>query len=156
MGSQRVGHDWSGAHFKKKKTHCYVTIFKILWELHFQTLKFFLHNHLYFMLCCAMFSCSVVSDFLFCIWLFATPWTVACQTPLFLGILPGKNTGVDCRALLQRIFPTQGSNPGLLHCRQILYHQRYFMLHVLKYYSEKGFIELPKGILVQNMLRTLL
>ena len=27
-----------------------------------------------------------------------------------------------CHALLQGIFPTQGSNPGLLHCRQILYH----------------------------------
>ena len=26
-----------------------------------------------------------------------------------------------CRALLQGIFPTQGWNPGLLHCRQILY-----------------------------------
>ena len=34
---------------------------------------------------------------------------------------PGKNTGVDCHTLLQRIFPIQGSNPGLLHCRQILY-----------------------------------
>ena len=34
---------------------------------------------------------------------------------------PGKNTGVDCHVLLQGIFPTQGSNPGLLHCRQILY-----------------------------------
>ena len=28
---------------------------------------------------------------------------------------PGKNTGVDNHSLLQRIFPTQGSNPGLLH-----------------------------------------
>ena len=27
-----------------------------------------------------------------------------------------------CHSLLQKIFPTQGSNPGLLHCRQILYH----------------------------------
>ena len=35
---------------------------------------------------------------------------------------PGKNTGVGCHFLLQGIFPTQGSNPGLLHCRQILYH----------------------------------
>ena len=35
---------------------------------------------------------------------------------------PGKNTGVGCHALLQGIFPTQGLNPGLLHCRQILYH----------------------------------
>ena len=37
------------------------------------------------------------------------------------GDSPGKNTGVGCHALLQRIFPTQGSNPGFRHCRQILY-----------------------------------
>ena len=35
---------------------------------------------------------------------------------------PGKNTGMGFHALLQGIFPTQGLNPGLLHCRQILYH----------------------------------
>ena len=34
---------------------------------------------------------------------------------------PGENTGVDCHFLLQRIFPTQESNLGLLHYRQILY-----------------------------------
>ena len=34
---------------------------------------------------------------------------------------PGKNTGVGSHFLLQGIFPTQGLNPGLLHCRQILY-----------------------------------
>ena len=34
---------------------------------------------------------------------------------------PGKNTGVGCHFLLQGIFPTQGLNPGLLHCRQTLY-----------------------------------
>jgi len=34
---------------------------------------------------------------------------------------PGKKTGVGCHFLLQGIFPTQGSNPGLLHCRQMLY-----------------------------------
>ena len=33
---------------------------------------------------------------------------------------PGKNTGVGCHALLQGIFPTWGSNPGVLLCRQIL------------------------------------
>ena len=38
------------------------------------------------------------------------------------GDSPGKNTGVGCRALLQGIFPTQGLNPGLPHCRRILYH----------------------------------
>ena len=36
------------------------------------------------------------------------------------GDSPGKNTGVGCHALLQGIFPAQGSNPGLQHCRQIL------------------------------------
>ena len=38
------------------------------------------------------------------------------------GDSPGKNTRVDCHALLQGIFPTQGSNPGLPHWGQILYH----------------------------------
>ena len=37
------------------------------------------------------------------------------------GDSPGKNTGVGCHALLQAIFPTQGSNLGLLHFRRILY-----------------------------------
>ena len=41
------------------------------------------------------------------------------------GDSPGKNTGVGCHALLQGIFPTQRSNPGLLHCRQILYHMNH-------------------------------
>ena len=34
---------------------------------------------------------------------------------------PGKNTGVGCHALLQGIFPIQGLNLGLPHCRWILY-----------------------------------
>ena len=36
-----------------------------------------------------------------------------------------KNTGVGNLSLLQRIFPTQGSNWGLLHCRQFLYQLSY-------------------------------
>ena len=35
---------------------------------------------------------------------------------------PGQNTGVGSHPLLQGILPTQGSNPGLPHCRRILYH----------------------------------
>ena len=59
----------------------------------------------------------------------ATPWTVAS------GLLrpweaPGKNTGVGCHFLLQGIFLTQGSNPGLLHCRQILYQLSYEESHL--------------------------
>ena len=34
---------------------------------------------------------------------------------------PGQNTGVGSLSLLQGIFPTQGSNPDLPHCRRILY-----------------------------------
>ena len=41
------------------------------------------------------------------------------------GDSPGKNTGVGSPSLFQGIFPTQGSNPVLLHCRQILYHLKY-------------------------------
>ena len=39
-----------------------------------------------------------------------------------LGILQARTLEWGCHALLQGIFPTQGPNPGLLHCRQILYH----------------------------------
>ena len=39
--------------------------------------------------------------------------------------LPGKNTGMGFHALLQGIFLTQGLNPGLPYCRQILYHLSY-------------------------------
>ena len=67
-----------------------------------------------------------------CVRLLATPWTAAYQAPPSMGfsrqeywsrvLLPSpKNTGVGCQFLLQGIFPLRGSNPGLLHCRQILY-----------------------------------
>ena len=51
----------------------------------------------------------------------------SCPTLLLTRFLcpwasPGKNTGVGYHFLLQGIFPTQGSNPGVLHCRKILYH----------------------------------
>ena len=53
-----------------------------------------------------------------CVWLFATAWTVARQAPLCMDPL--------VRLLQWAISSswdllTQGSNPGLLHCRQILY-----------------------------------
>ena len=49
------------------------------------------------------------------VWLFATPWTI--QSMEFSR--PEYWSGQ--RSLIQGIFPTHGSNPGLLHCRQILY-----------------------------------
>ena len=68
--------------------------------------------------------------------LFATPWTVAYQAPS-MGF-SGKNTGVGYHFLLQRIFPTQGSNRGLPHCRQTLYrlsHQGSLVLTLDTIYS---------------------
>ena len=50
---------------------------------------------------------------------------IGCMQPVRLLCpwdFPGKNTGVGCHFLLHRIFPTQGLNLGLLHCRWILYH----------------------------------
>ena len=57
-----------------------------------------------------------------------TLWdTMDCSPPgsSVHGDSPGKNAGVGCHALFQGIFPTQGSRPGLLYCRQILYHLRH-------------------------------
>ena len=50
----------------------------------------------------------------------ATPWTVALQVPLSMDS-PGKDTGVGIHSILQLISLTHGSNPCLLHCRQIIY-----------------------------------
>ena len=49
------------------------------------------------------------------VWLFVNPWTIQEWNS------PGQNTGVGCLSLLQGVLPTQGSNPGLPHCRRILY-----------------------------------
>ena len=52
------------------------------------------------------------------------PRSPASQVDSLSSELPGKskNSGVGCHFLLQGIFPTQGSNLGLLNCKQILYH----------------------------------
>ena len=48
------------------------------------------------------------------------------------GIFPGKTTGMGCHFLLQGNFLTQGLNPGLLHCRQILYRLSHQGIRFLK------------------------
>ena len=72
---------------------------------------------------------------------------------------PGKNTGVCCHSLLQGVFLTQGSNlglrqnPGLLHCRPILYHlshreanpQQMKDISVLYFRLKKLFKRLPEA-----------
>ena len=62
--------------------------------------------------CCAV--TSVTSDSL---------WPCGLQPTRLLRPwdFPGKSTGVGCHFFLQGVFPTQGLNPGLPHCRQTLY-----------------------------------
>ena len=62
-----------------------------------------------------MLSCSVMSTL-------SNPMGRSLPGSSVHGDSPGKNTGVGCLALLQGIFPSQGLNPGLPHCRQIFYH----------------------------------
>ena len=50
-----------------------------------------------------------------------TPWTVGHQAPEVHGILQTRVLEWVTISLLQEIFWTQGPNPGLLHCRQMLY-----------------------------------
>ena len=70
------------------------------------------------MLCCAVLSRPVMSSSL-------RPHGLQPTRLLCPWDSPGKNTAVGCHALLQGIFPTEGLNPGLLHCRWILYQLSY-------------------------------
>ena len=45
---------------------------------------------------------------------------------------PGQNTGMGSLSLLQGIFPNQVLNPGLLHCRGILYQLSHREVYVMK------------------------
>ena len=68
--------------------------------------------YIYTELCCAYFAqpCPTLCD------------TMDCSLPgsSIQGDSLDKSTGVSCHFLLQGIFPTQGVNPGLPHCRRIL------------------------------------
>ena len=62
--------------------------------------------------------CAVLSCFSG-VWL-CNLWTVNCQAPLSMDF-PDKDIGMDCHFLFQGNFLTQESNPGLPHCRKMLY-----------------------------------
>ena len=63
------------------------------------------------MLCLVAQSCPTLCD----------PMDCSPQGSFVHGDSPGKSTAVGCYVLLQGIFPIQGFNPGLLHCRKISY-----------------------------------
>ena len=67
--------------------------------------------------------------------LFVTPWAVAYQAPPSMGFSRQEYyNGLSFPS--PGIFPTQGSNPGLLHCRQMLYplsHQHFILCLIQPY-----------------------
>ena len=83
-------------------------------QFDFKQVNWPLKQTIQYLLCCAVLGRSVVSNSL---------WPHVHDPPgsFVHGDSPGKNNEVGCHALLQGIFPTQGSNPGLPHCRWILY-----------------------------------
>ena len=69
------------------------------------------------LLCCLFHNFVICTCLLSCfsrVWLFATPWTIACQAPLSMGF-SRQEYWSGGRALLQGIFLTQESNPCFLH-----------------------------------------
>ena len=82
---------------------------------------------------------------------FVTLWTVALQAPLSMEF-PSKSTKLGCHFLLQGIFLIQGSNPCLLHCKQIvlpLSHlvspKEYFIIRYL-HYPQNGIVLFKSGV----------
>ena len=78
--------------------------------------KITMRYYLYYLVCV----CWLLSHVRLC-----DQWTVACQAPLSMESsvhgIPGKRTGMGCHSHLHGLFPIQGLNLGLLHCKQILY-----------------------------------
>ena len=93
--------------------------------------------YIYTMEYSVQFSCSVVSDSLRPHGLQPTRLLSPCNSP---GVdCPGNSPGVDCHFLFQGIFPTQGSNLGLPHCRQTLYrHHQGSQTSIYRLYKQPG------------------
>ena len=114
-----VKHDVEDHDFRKLRT----------WKWTFSFLNFFFIYHIQMMCVCeCVHTCVCVCVYVYmqafslfsCVQLLAILWPANHQAPLSRNS-PGKNTGVGCHVLLQGTFLTQGLNPHLLHCRQILY-----------------------------------
>ena len=86
------------------------------WQFHFHCVRvlYTVKSRIWISQMMWKWSRSVVSDS-------ASPSTVICHAPPSMWF-PRQEYWVGCQFLLQGIFPTQRSSPGLPHCRQTLYH----------------------------------
>ena len=60
---------------------------------------------------------------------------------------PDKNTGVGCHALLQEVFPTQGLNPHLPHCKWVFYHLNHQGSPFVGVIKQKSYFGVRKSLL---------
>ena len=107
---------------------CILLIYSLFSLLLCFILNFWLYNRMFISL---IFPYKTLKNnaFILCTYLscfshvqhFLTPWAIGCQAPLSMEFSSQKYWS-RLPFTFQEIFPTQGSNPGLLHCRQILYH----------------------------------
>ena len=107
----------------RRETHSFCSSFNIIQLVKIWFMKLFQNFLLYseayvsrhlWLIPVVSESCTVVSDSL-------RPRGLQPALLLCPWHSPGRNTRVGSLSLLQGIFPTQGSNPGFPHCRQILY-----------------------------------
>ena len=89
-----------------------VTLLRSL--ISYATIFYFIRGSVTHLAVLLLFSLSVMSNYL-------QPHGLLPARLLCPKDSPDKKTGVGCHFLLQEIFPTQGSNPGLLHCGRTLY-----------------------------------
>ena len=101
-------------------TYIYVCIY--IYIFHVMVFLVYIHIYVHICICTYVYMCglsgSVMSDSL-------RPQGLQHTRLLCPWDSLGKNTGLGCHALLQGIFPTQGLNQGLPHCRQILHQLSY-------------------------------
>ena len=103
-----------------------------------------LHSALY------TYCCFFIVQFFCHVLLFATPWFLACQAPLSMEF-SRQEYWSGYYSLLQAIFMTHRSKPGLLHCRQMLYHlshQRSPYIYIYIYtHGEREYVNIYKMVL---------
>ena len=138
--------------------YCYPTFFPVTFNtffpsLHFQYVCVFRSGISF-----RWYMCVYVLSHFSCIWLFATLSTIALQAPLPMGF-SRQEYWSELPFPSPEIFPTQGLNPGLPHCRQTLYrlsHQRspvsdnnYFLFHIE---MSEAYNELTDCLLIKSLV----
>jgi len=131
MGLQRVGHDWATFthfHFKQSQGPLVPSeeVSIIFWAMSCELSYRYWNPHQVKKLTTWRPDCShdikrKKVKLLSHVRLFATPWTVAHQAPPSLEFFQARVLEWVSHSLLQGIFLTKGSNPGLPHCRQMHY-----------------------------------